>query len=82
MRMLVVSESYQNCQNRVMSNQLMTEGGGGCDHRLTEYTEWPFSGLHFIKMEKFAQAGEGAGCTPTRFKYIYRHIQICSVRSN
>ncbi len=28
MRMLVVSESYQNCQNRAVSNQMMAEGGG------------------------------------------------------
>ncbi len=31
----------------------------------TEYTEWqrPLSGVHSIMMEKFAQAGEGGGCT-------------------
>ncbi len=36
----------------------------------TEYTEWqrPLSGVHFIMMEKVAQAGrEGGGCTPPPF---------------
>jgi hypothetical protein len=27
----------------------------------------PLSGVHSIMMEKFAQTGEGGGCTPTPF---------------
>jgi hypothetical protein len=48
----------------------------------TEYTDWklPLSGVHSIMMEKSAQAGEGAGCTPTTFHYIYHHVQSCGVR--
>jgi hypothetical protein len=37
--------------------------------------------LHFIMMEKSAQAG-GEGCTPTPSHHIYHHIQSCSVRSS
>jgi hypothetical protein len=53
----------------------------------TEYTEWqrPLSGVHVhsIMMEKLAQAGEGGGCTPFPFHYIYHHVQLsCAVRSS
>jgi hypothetical protein len=30
--------------------------------------------------KKLARAGEGEGCTPTPFHYIYHHQQSCSVR--
>ncbi len=52
---------------------------------LTECTEWqrPLSGVHSIMTEKFAQAGEGGGCTPaTPFHYIYHHEQSFGVCSN
>ncbi len=44
-------------------------------------TEWqrPPPGVHSIMMEKLAQAGEGGECTPTPCKFIYNHIQSCSV---
>ncbi len=53
----------------------------GAYHRV--HTEWqrPLSGVHFIMMEKYAQAGEGGGCTPTPFYSIYHHVQSCHVRS-
>jgi hypothetical protein len=38
---------------------------------LTEYTL--LSGVHSIMRVKLAQAGEGGGCTPTPFHYIYHH---------
>jgi hypothetical protein len=50
-----------------------------------EYTERqrPLSGVHSIMMEKLAQAGEGGGCTPFPFHYIYHHVQLsCAVRSS
>jgi hypothetical protein len=31
-------------------------------------------------MEKLAKAGEGGGCTPTPFHYIYHHVHSCGVR--
>jgi hypothetical protein len=31
------------------------------------------SGVHLIMWVKLAQAGEGGGCTPTPFHYIYHH---------
>ncbi len=40
------------------------------------------SGVHTVMMEKLAQAGEGGGCTPIPFHYIYHHIQSCSVSSS
>jgi hypothetical protein len=44
----------------------------------TEYTEWqwPLSGVDSIMRVKLAQAGEGGGCTPFPFQYIYHHIPI------
>ncbi len=50
----------------------------------TEYTEWhwPLSSVYSIKMEKLAQAGEGEGCTPAPFHYIYHHVQSCGVQSS
>ncbi len=33
-------------------------------------------------MEKLAQPGEGGGCTPTPFHYIYHHVQNCVVCSS
>ncbi len=50
----------------------------------TEYSEWqrPLSGVDSIMMVKLAQAGEGGGCTPTPFHYIYPHLQSCGVRSS
>jgi hypothetical protein len=41
----------------------------------TEYTELQrlLSGVHSIMRVKLAQAGEGGGCTPTPFHYIYHH---------
>ncbi len=33
-------------------------------------------------MEKSAQPGEGGGCTPTHFHYVYHHVQSCGVRSS
>ncbi len=40
------------------------------------HTEWqrPLSYVHFIMMEKLAQAGEGGRCKPTPFHYIYHHV--------
>ncbi len=42
------------------------------------------SGKHSIIMENLAQAGEGGGCTPIPFHYIYHQVQSCGVpvRSN
>jgi hypothetical protein len=34
-----------------------------------------------IMMEKLAQPGEGGGCTPIPFLYIYHHVKNCGVRS-
>ncbi len=50
----------------------------------TENTERqePLSGVHSIMMEKLTQSGEGGGCTPTPFPYIYYHVQSCSERSS
>jgi hypothetical protein len=48
----------------------------GLHNRL--YTEWrlPLSGVHSIMMEKLSQPGEGGGCTPTPFHFIYHnHLQ-------
>jgi hypothetical protein len=47
------------------------------DHRV--HTEWqrPLFDGTFIMMEKLAQAGEGAGCTPAPFHSIYHHVQSC-----
>ncbi len=44
----------------------------------TVHTEWqwPLSGVHSIMLEKLAQAGEGGGCTPTPFHYIYHHVAV------
>jgi hypothetical protein len=41
----------------------------------TEYTELQplLSGVHSVMRVKFALAGEGGGCTPTPFYYIYHH---------
>jgi hypothetical protein len=39
-----------------------------CEYKhLRVHTEWQrlLSGVHFIMMEKLAQAGMGGGCTPT-----------------
>jgi hypothetical protein len=49
-------------------------------HRV--HTEWqmPLSGVHSIMIQKLAQAGEGIGCTPTSFHYIFHHVQSCGVR--
>jgi hypothetical protein len=33
-------------------------------------------------MVKLAQAGEGGGCTPTPFHFIYHLVQSCGVRSS
>jgi hypothetical protein len=46
--------------------------------------QWPISGVHSIMMEKSAHAGEGEGCSPNPFHYIYYHVQSCSgsVRSS
>jgi hypothetical protein len=51
-------------------------------HRV--HTDWrrSLSGVHSIMMEKLAQAGEGGGCTPNPFHYIFHHVQSCSVRSS
>jgi hypothetical protein len=51
-------------------------GGAQSTHRVATAD----SGVHSIMMEKLAQAGEGRGCTPTPFHYIYHHVQSCSVR--
>jgi len=46
-------------------------------HRVATADFW----MHSIMMEKFAQAGEGGGCTPTPFHYFYHHVvQSCSIR--
>ena len=52
-----------------------------CRFKHRVHTEWqrPLSGIHSIMMEKLAQACEGGGCTPTPFRYIYHHVQICGV---
>jgi hypothetical protein len=42
---------------------------GGCDASVHPQTT-----VHSIMMEKLAQAGEGGGCTPTLFHYIYHHV--------
>ncbi len=46
---------------------------------VTEYTEWqwPLSGVHSIMMQNSSQAGEGegGGCTPSPFHFIYHHKQ-------
>jgi hypothetical protein len=42
-------------------------------HRVHTEWQWPISGVHSIMMEKSAQAGEGGGCRPTPFHYIYNH---------
>jgi hypothetical protein len=41
----------------------------------TEYTEkqWLLFGVHSIMKVKLDQAGEGGGCTPTPYHYIYHH---------
>ncbi len=54
----------------------------GSRHRV--HTEWqlPPAGVHFNMMEKLAQSGEGGGCTPTPFHFIYHHVQSCGVRSS
>ncbi len=41
----------------------------------TEYTELQplLSGVHLVMRVKLALAGEGGGCTPTPFYYIYHH---------
>ncbi len=51
-------------------------------HRV--HTEWqrPLSGVHFIMMEKLAQAGKGVGARPPPFHYICPHVQSCSGRSS
>ncbi len=48
------------------------------DGKIHRAWQWPISGVHSIMMEKFSQAGEGGGCTPTPFHYIYHHVQSCS----
>jgi hypothetical protein len=38
-------------------------------------------GVYSIMMEKSAQPGEGGGCTPNYFHYIYHYVQsygVCS----
>jgi hypothetical protein len=42
---------------------------------LTENTELQplLSGVHSVMRVKFALAGEGGGCMPTPFYYIYHH---------
>jgi hypothetical protein len=47
-----------------------------CGTGLRVHTEWqrPLSGIHYIMMEKLAQAGEGGKCTPIPFHYIYHHV--------
>jgi hypothetical protein len=44
-------------------------------HKTTEYTELQplLSGVHSVMRVKFALAGEGGGCMPTPFYYIYHH---------
>ncbi len=44
-------------------------------HRVATATFWHNS----ITMENSALAGEGGGCTPTPFHYIYHHVQSCGV---
>jgi hypothetical protein len=46
-----------------------------CSTEYTEFTELQplLSGLHSIMSVKLALAGEGGGCTPTPFYYIYHH---------
>ncbi len=53
-----------------------------CVHSQSTQSAWqrPFSGINSIMMEKLDQAGEGGGCTPTPFHYIYHHVQSCGVR--
>ncbi len=42
------------------------------------YTELQplLSGVHSVIRVKFALAGEGGGCTPTPFYYIYHHRKV------
>ncbi len=42
------------------------------------------SGVHSIKVETLAQSGEGGGCTPTPFHYIYddHEQKICGERAD
>jgi hypothetical protein len=54
--------------------------GGSLSHGVHTERQRPLSGVHSITIEKFAQAGEGGGCTPTTFHYSYHHVQSCSVR--
>jgi hypothetical protein len=51
------------------------KGGGG--HRVHTERQLPLSGVHSIMMKKSTLAGEGGGCTPTCFHYIYHHVQSC-----
>ncbi len=43
-----------------------------CSVLTTEYTEWqlPLSGLHYIMIEKLAQAGERGGARPPPFTLV------------
>ncbi len=55
---------------------------------VVQATEFTQSGnCHFLAyipsvMEKSAQPGEGGGCTPTHFHYVYHHEQSCGVHSS
>ncbi len=51
-----------------------TEGGEGDGmHAPQSIQERLLTGIHSIMRVKLAQAGEGGGCTPTPFHYIYHH---------
>jgi hypothetical protein len=74
---------YYNSLPNGEGNAAIQNGEGlpvvGCGGRLmditTEYTEQQsLSGVHSIMRVKLAQAGDGGGCMPTPFHYIY-HLQ-------
>ncbi len=43
-------------------------------HRVHTEWQWPFSGVHFIMMEKFALAGGGGERMRTSLHNIYHHV--------